>query len=335
VRLVTAANLPADAAAPAPRDRTPAPGTALPAEPKVIPVPARPQPAQRRLSYSSLQDYSRCGYRFYLTRVLGLPRVPAPESPPPHDDEPTAEPVPREARLRGSLVHQLLERLDFARPEPPPPDEVVALGAAYGLELEPEHVEDIREQVAAFAASPLCARLGAARGVRREAGFAFALEPGGGGPLLTGFVDVLAREPDGTVLVVDYKTDRLEEDEEPEQLIARAYATQRVVYALAALQDGAERVEVAYALLERPDHPVSATFTQADAPALAGALLDLAAGVLAERWPVAEQPHRELCGECPGRATLCSWPEELTLRPATEVYDDESAGTLAGSGGPS
>jgi ATP-dependent helicase/nuclease subunit A len=336
VRLVTAANLAAEAAAPAPRDRTPAPGTALPAEPKVIPVPARPQPAQRRLSYSSLQDYSRCGYRFYLTRVLGLPRVPAPEAPPSHDDEhPGDEPAPLEARIRGSLVHLLLERLDFARPEPPGLDEVVALGAAHGLQLAPEHVQDIREQVAAFAASPLCARLGAARGVRREAGFAFALEPGGGGPLLTGFVDVLAREPDGTVLVVDYKTDRLEEDEEPAELVARAYATQRMVYALAALRDGAERVEVAYALLELPDQPVSAVFTQADAPALAGALLDLAEGVLAERWPVAERPHRELCGECPGRATLCSWPEELTLRPAAAVYEDESAGTLAGSGGPS
>jgi ATP-dependent helicase/nuclease subunit A len=269
--------------------------------------------------------------------VLGLSRV----APPPDeardetaDDEAREEPAPLEGRIRGSLVHLLLERLDFSRPVPPAADDVVALGAAHGLALEPAHVEDIRAQVAAFAASPLCARLAAARGIRREAGFAFALERDGGGPLLTGFVDVLAREPDGTVLVVDYKTDRLAEDEEPEQLIARAYATQRMVYALAALDDGAERVEVAYALLERPGEPVTATFTQADAPALAGALLDLAAGVLAERWPVAEQPHRELCGECPGRATLCSWPEELTLRPTVEVYDD-SAGTLAGSGGPS
>jgi ATP-dependent helicase/nuclease subunit A len=339
VRLVTAANLPPEAAAPEPRDRTAAPGTALPAEPKVIPAWARPQPAQRRLSYSSLQDYARCSYRFYLTRVLGLPRVPPPDAVPVEPDgeaEITVAdaPAPLEGRVRGSLVHLLLERLDFARPVPPPAEDVIALGAAHGLELEPVHVEDIRAQVAAFAASPLCARLGAAGGIRREAGFAFALEHDGGGPLLTGFVDVLAREPDGTVLVVDYKTDRLD-DEEPEALIERAYHTQRMVYALAALNDGAERVEVAYALLERPGDPVSATFTRADAPALAGALLDLASGVLAERWPVAEQPHRELCGECPGRATLCSWPEAMTLRPAAEVYEEDSAGTLAGSGGPS
>jgi hypothetical protein len=145
---------------------------------------------------------------------------------------------------------------------------------------------------------------------------------------------VLAREADGTTLVVDYKTDRLAEDESPAELIERAYATQRMVYALAALQDGAPGVEVAYALLERPGEPVSASFTQADAPALAEALRGLAEGVLAERWPVAERPHRDLCGECPGRATLCSWPERTTLRSAEEAYA-ESAGTLAGSGGPS
>ena len=298
----------------------------------MIPAGGRPQPAQRRLSYSSLQDYARCPYRYYLGRVLGLPRVEAP--PPDEPEEAAEEPAPLEGRIRGTLVHQLLEELDFARPAPPDADAVLALAAGQGLQLDADQVEDIRAQVAAFAASPLCARLAAARGVRREAGFAFALEPDGGGPLVNGFIDVLAREADGTVLVVDYKTDRLDEDDTPDALIERAYTIQRKVYALAALQEGAERVEVAYALTERPDEPVSATFSRADAPALADALHDLAAGVLAEAWPVAERPHRELCGECPGRATLCSWPETMTLRPPEEAYA-ESAGTLAGSGGPS
>jgi hypothetical protein len=74
---------------------------------------------------------------------------------------------------------------------------------------------------------------------------------------------------------------------------------------------------------------------------LADELLRLAAGVLAEEWPVADAPHRELCGDCPGRRTLCSWPEEVTLRPAdlagtrgSGAYE-ASAGTLAGCGGPS
>ena len=165
--------------------------------------------------------------------------------------------------------------------------------------------------------------------MRREAAFAFALEADGGGPLLSGFVDALAREPDGGVLVVDYKSDRLG-DEDPATLAERDYGTQRQVYALAALRDGAPSVEVAHCFLERPAEAAVARYTRADAPALAAALLDLAAGVLAERWPVTSRPHRELCAECPGRASLCSWPESVTLRP----YED-SAGTLAGSGGPS
>jgi ATP-dependent helicase/nuclease subunit A len=168
--------------------------------------------------------------------------------------------------------------------------------------------------------------------VRREAGFAFALEPGGGGPLVSGFVDVLAREADGTALIVDYKTDRLG-GEEPATLVERDYATQRMVYALAALQDGAPRAEVAYCLLERPGEPVRAAFEQADAPALADALMRLAGGLLREEWPVAAAPHRDLCGDCPGRAALCSWPEAMTLRPAAEAY--ASAGSLTGSVGPS
>ena len=112
----------------------------------------------------------------------------------------------------------------------------------------------------------------------------------------------------------------------------RDYAIQRGAYALAGLQqDGVERVEVAYCLLERPQEPVAAVFTRADIPTLQDAVHALADGLLAERWPVAAEPHRDLCGDCPGRRALCSWPEALTLRPAYEA----SAGSLAGSGGPS
>ena len=341
VRLVTPATLPPAALAPVPRTRPPAPGTVLPAEPRVVPAAGRPRPAQRRLSYSALQDYGRCGYRFYLERVLRLPRVAPP--PPLTAPEDEAAEAGIDPRVRGTLVHQLLERLDFARPDAPGAEEVLAAGAALGLALSAEEVADIAGLVGAFAGSPLCARLAAARHVRREAAFAFALEADGGGPLLSGFVDALAREPDGSVLVVDYKSDRLGEDE-PATLADRDYGTQRQVYALAALRDGAPAVEVAHCFLERPAAPAVARYTQDDAPALAVALLDLAGGVLAERWPVTPRPHRELCGDCPGRGALCSWPESVTLRP----YEDaggggssragpylDSAGTLAGSGGPS
>jgi hypothetical protein len=154
--------------------------------------------------------------------------------------------------------------------------------------------------------------------VRREAPFAFAADPGGTGPLVTGFLDVLAEEPDGGVLIVDYKSDRLD-GREPAQVVDDDYATQRTVYALAALRHGAPHVEVAYIFLERPGEPVTRTFGAADAPELGETLLGLARGILDERWPVTDAPHRDLCGDCPGRRALCSWPESATLavtRPA-------------------
>ena len=64
--------------------------------------------------------------------------------------------------MRGVIAHRLLEDLDFARPAPPPPDAVRAIAAESGAELTDEEVEDIRAIVAAFGASPLCARIAAA-----------------------------------------------------------------------------------------------------------------------------------------------------------------------------
>jgi hypothetical protein len=223
-----------------------------------------------------------------------------------------------DALVRGTLAHLLLERLDFAAPTLPTPEAVGAVAADRGIAVTEADVADLRRLVAAFASSPLCGRLAAARRVRREAPFAFAADPGGAGPLLTGFMDVLAEESDGSVLVVDYKSDRLE-GADPDAFVEREYAVQRIVYALAALRHGAGAVEVAHCLLERPAAPVSRRFTQDDAPALADALAGLAAGVLEERWEVTDAPHRELCADCPGRRALCSWPEQVTLRPAARA----------------
>jgi ATP-dependent helicase/nuclease subunit A len=209
---------------------------------------------------------------------------------------------------------------------------VRALAEAESVELTDADVADVQALVSAFAGSALCARLAAAREVRREAAFAFALEPDGAGPLVSGFVDVLAREPDGGALVLDYKSDRLD-GLEPAALVERDYATQRLVYALAVLRDGAERVEVAHCLLERPDAAVSRSYVAADAPELAARLSGLAGGLLAHEFPVAAEPHRDLCGDCPGRRALCSWGEEMTLRPPPP--HEPSAGSLTGSTGPS
>ena len=101
-------------------------------------------------------------------------------------------------------------------------------------ELSDEQVADQQRLVGAFLDGPLRARLAAARQVEREVEFSLALAPDQPAmPLLTGSIDLLADEGDGSMLVVDYKTDRVQPGDELERLVAHAYGLQRAAYALA------------------------------------------------------------------------------------------------------
>ncbi len=146
------------------------------------------------------------------------------------------------------------------------PEAVAALIEQHGVAPRTEDVEDLAAMVERFAGSELRERIAAARRVRTELPFAFTLEPPGAGGrtlVVNGVVDVHATEPGG-VLVVDYKSDALD-GRDPEELTAGAYATQRLVYGLAALRAGAERVVVAHCYLERPDEPAIAEYAAAQA----------------------------------------------------------------------
>ena len=70
---------------------------------------------------------------------------------------------------------------------------------------------------------------------------------------------------------------------------------------------------VAHCFLERPDDPAVVEYAAEDAPDLEAQLLEVARGVVEARFEPTDNPHRELCGDCPGRAALCSWGPERTL----------------------
>ncbi|MFN2616300.1 MAG: UvrD-helicase domain-containing protein [Thermoleophilaceae bacterium] len=287
-----------------------------------------------RLSYSGLQAYKRCGYRFYLERALRLPGADSlrlggggapgvqakldlaagPELGETDAREPrAADELP--ALLRGTIVHELLERLDFARPAVPSAKAVAELIEQHGVAEPGERdVAGVRGLIEAFCDSPLRERIAGAERVRTEQPFAFPLElpeSPGRSLLVNGFLDVHAVEPDRT-LIVDYKSDPLD-GRDPTAVCDEKYATQRVVYALAALRGRAARVEVAHLFLERADEPVLSVFEAAQTGDLERELLELARGVVEARFAPTEHPHRELCADCPGQPALCSWGPEHTL----------------------
>jgi ATP-dependent helicase/nuclease subunit A len=264
--------------------------------------PARPD----TLSYTSLTELARCGYRFYLERVLRLP-----ELPPPRDLE--SQRGGLEARVRGTIVHRLLESLDFLPAAAPSPDDVAVLARELGVRVSPHEREELAALLSSALDTPLAARLAAAAGdARREYPFAFSLAPDA--PLLTGVIDLLAREPSGGLLVVDYKSDRIAPDEDLPALVEREYSIQRLLYALAVLRDGAQSVEIVHWFLHRPSEPIRAVFTAADKPQIEDTIAGLVQNARARPFIVSKSPHRGLCLTCPGRSGLCSWSDADTLR---------------------
>jgi ATP-dependent exoDNAse (exonuclease V) beta subunit len=303
--LVRASTVPESAA---PGSARAAPPPAAAPAPWASPPAAAPAPRLRppALSYSALTLYRRCGYRFYVERVLALPPAPVPPSP----EAPSPLPAARPATERGVIVHALLEQLDFRRPLAPGPEAIAAVCRTRGLSApEPAEAEELSGLVRGFAAGQLCARLARATQVRREQRFSFLL---GDDVLISGALDVVARERAG-MLVVDYKSDRLT-DATPAKLVQREYGLQQAIYALALLRAGASRVEVAHLFLERPDEPVTETFAAADAPELERRLREVGDRIARREFPVAEEPWRGLCSGCPAEGGLCSWPPALTRR---------------------
>ncbi len=268
------------------------------------PAPPIEREQLRALSYSSLTELERCGYRYYLERVLSLP-----------EDRAAARtagaPAGLEARARGTLVHRLMELHDFAARRAPGAQDVRACARELGLSVDVRERDELAALIGTAVAAAPAARVAAALTVRREHPFAFAL--GSGEPLINGVIDLVANEADGTRLVLDYKSDRVGPDADLEELVAREYAIQRLLYALAVLREGATEVEIVHWFLEREEW-VSARYRAGERLALEEQLAQRIARARELRFAVSEVPHRGLCLTCPGRTGLCSWSESETLR---------------------
>jgi ATP-dependent exoDNAse (exonuclease V) beta subunit len=271
------------------------------------PEPEAPRPPAATgagsLSYTALSELERCGYRYYLQRVLGLPERAARGQGAEHG---------LSARDRGTLVHRLLETADFVRPEPLTERDVARAARDLGMRAADPERREIARLLTGALRSPMAHMLAGAQDVRRE--YPFAFSPGSQEPLITGVVDVLATVGHGRMLVVDYKSDRVDEHADLDEIVERDYAIQRQLYGLAVLRSGAQEVQVAHWFLARPGEHAEVRYTQADRPMLEAALAERLSHAHAGEYAVSPRPHRGLCLTCPGRGGMCSWGDEQTLR---------------------
>jgi ATP-dependent exoDNAse (exonuclease V) beta subunit len=265
---------------------------AAPTLPPLEPIPDPPLHRVRRLSYSALALFESCSYRYYAERVAGMRARDAAGSVPGHEGLAATE--------IGDSVHFLLEGLALNDPRPPARDALAAAVRARYPAATDADLDRIEALVHDYCRSELAQRLASLGGAQPERPFAFEHD----GVLLHGRLDVL-HLADGRALVVDYKTNVLEEST-PEEVVEHDYRLQRLVYALACLRAGAEEVEVAYQFLERPDDVVSQTFTRVELPQLeaelSAAIARIQAGVFVPT------PSEYACSSCPALDLVCAGP---------------------------
>jgi CRISPR/Cas system-associated exonuclease Cas4 (RecB family) len=130
-----------------------------------------------------------------------------------------------------------------------------------------------------------------------------------GGTVLRGSIDLLVEREGMAPLVIDYKTDRLDDGDPGER--AGNYEIQRSIYALAVAEAlGVSEVEVAYVFLERPDEPAIAKLDSAAMAAARERLEETIGRIGGGEFPVAAPEARDwsLCRGCPALRGLCSGP---------------------------
>jgi hypothetical protein len=265
---------------------------AAPRLPELAAVPVPPLYRVRTLSFTALSLFERCSYRYYAERVVGMKPADAAGAVPGHEGLAATE--------VGDAVHALLERIDLRAPQAPAAEELAAAVHARYPAATNDDVERIGRFVASYCESELAARIAALDGAAAERPFAFEHD----GVLFHGRLDVLHRAG-GRSLVVDYKTNSLEEGT-PDEIVERDYRLQRLVYALACFGDGADEVELVYHFLERPDAVVTTTFSRDELPEiereLSAAIAEIQAGVFRPT------PGEFVCAGCPALDVVCAGP---------------------------
>jgi ATP-dependent helicase/nuclease subunit A len=296
-------------------------------------VPSRP------LSYTAISAFEECGYRFYMERVLGLPAAataPTRNSPSQKqlgggiagglvgagDEGPSAR---EERSARGAAVHALLEWSQANGWAEPSAELARRHALAAGLDITTAEAEEFLGPVRDWLGSSLRAEIGGPPVGENDAGSALHAEGASvtraraevpillraKETVLRGSIDLLVEREGAPPLVVDYKTDRLRDENPAER--AGHYEIQRSIYALAAAESlGVDEVEVIYVFLERADAPVRTVLTRAEMDAGKARIDAAVVRISRGDFEPAPEPERtwDLCRGCPALGRLCSGPPE-------------------------
>jgi ATP-dependent helicase/nuclease subunit A len=254
-------------------------------EPLFVPsTDAEPPVAVRTIppmvSYSALHRLERCPLSFYATHVARIGAY-----------QPPGDAV---SRHMGSAAHAALQEavageLTVARE--------AAIAAGFGLD------DDGRAKVTAsvrrFMDSTLASRIKRMERVYAEQPLVVSL----GGSLLVGSIDLIGWQG-AHALIVDYKTGR-SPDMDRSGAREAGYLLQANCYALAALEAGAEEVEVVFAFVDHEETYRRFGFTASDATVIHGSLselLDRATNKDLERLAAYDE---EVCGDCCALGGIC------------------------------
>lgn len=243
-------------------------------------LPETPTLSKPRLSYSSLDVLRKCPAYFYVRNILGLDEETA------RDTEASAalklineqrygasDEAARRGAAIGTVVHRLLETLDWSHPQMPPQAELLTALQSADPSIAPDAAVRLENMLTGLLNSRTFAYI--AQQVQRYAELRFSYEIDG--YQINGDMDIVMPLP-GKLLICDYKSNSLGNRSPAE--IAEGYDLQQDVYALAGLHmlrspkifpelSASDMVEVRFIFLERPDDPVISTFTITDAQALA------------------------------------------------------------------
>ena len=137
-----------------------------------------------------------------------------------------------QATALGTLVHAVLERVDFTSPTGwlPLLDETIACSRN---DLNSETTAAAREMLSRLLASPIVAEISAAKSLHREVEFALrwpAASAGGPSVLIRGVIDMLYEDAAGGWHILDYKTNNFPANAD-EALLLTPYELQLGIYA--------------------------------------------------------------------------------------------------------